>query len=397
MTGSARGLVARGGFVVDMDWQDGKLVKAEILSRLGGPAVAPGAPVPLLEEAFINPPPESRPGCYWYWINDNISKEGITKDLEAMARVGIGRAYIGHIFGEGDRWETPVGKVPFMSDAWWEALQWAVKEAGRCGVEIGFFNSPGWSQSGGPWVKPSQSMRYLAASETVIEGGRRVDQVLPVPEITTAPNAGGSEPERTGPKFTAKDFQDVRVIAFRQPETEAADIDMARVKASSPALKPLAALLDDSGATSVKIGPKARVIDFELDGILPVQSLRLDPLDHGYTLTCVVAASDDGRTFRELARHVEQRGHQGPRNKDPMLVPFPEHKIAKNLRVTLSASRRCRFRPRAEPPRGARPPRAQAARRDQPVGAPAVGCLRLGRPAGAVRRQRRWIPPRCSI
>ena len=130
-----------------------------------------------LRDTFRNPPPQTRPGCYWYWINDNISKEGITKDLEAMARVGIGRAYIGHIFGQGDRWETPVGKVPFMSDAWWDALQWAVKEADRCGVEIGFFNAPGWSQSGGPWVKPSQSMRYLAASETVIEGGRRVDQL----------------------------------------------------------------------------------------------------------------------------------------------------------------------------------------------------------------------------
>ena len=169
-------------------------------------AVAPGAPVPLLEEAFINPPPETRPGCYWYWINDNISKEGITRDLEAMARVGIGRAYIGHIFGEGPRWETPVGKVPFMSDAWWEALQWAVKEADRCGVEIGFFNSPGWSQSGGPWVKPSQSMRYLAASETVIEGGRRVGQVLPVPEITTFPNAGGSEQKADRRALHARGF-----------------------------------------------------------------------------------------------------------------------------------------------------------------------------------------------
>lgn len=38
-----------------------------------------------------------------------------------------------------------------------------------------------------------------------------------------------------------------------------------------------------------------------------------------------------------MTRHVEQRGHQGPRNKDPILVPFPETKT-KHLRVTLSAS-----------------------------------------------------------
>jgi hypothetical protein len=308
-------------------------VVAALLSLAGACVAGP------LEDSFRAPPPDTRPGCYWYWINDNISKEGITKDLEAMARVGIGRAYIGHIFGQGDRWQTPVGNVPFMSDAWWDALQWAVKEAGRCGVEIGFFNSPGWSQSGGPWVKPSQSMRYLAASETVIEGGGRVEQVLPVPEIKTFPNAGGMEQKQTGERFTEMDFQDVRVIAFRQPEPEAADLDMRQIKVSSPTLKPLDHLSDGSGRTSLKIGPKAQEIHFALDGTLPVQSLRIDPLDHLYTLTCVVSASDDGgKTYHPLAQHVEQRGHQGPRNKDPILVPFPES-TAKHLRVTLSATK----------------------------------------------------------
>jgi hypothetical protein len=295
-----------------------------------------------LEEAFRNPPPKTRPGCYWYWINDNISKEGITKDLEAMARVGIGRAYIGHIFNHEGPNDTPVGTVPFMSDAWWEALQWAVKEAGRCGVEIGFFNSPGWSQSGGPWIKPSQSMRYLATSETVIVGGRRIEQVLPVPEIKTFPKAGGLQQKPTGDPFTADDFQDVKVLAFRQPDAEAVDLDMARVEASSPTIQPLAHLLDGSARTSVKIGPKAQVIDFALDGSVPVQSLRLDPLDRLYTLTCVVASSADGKRFKQLTRHVEERGHQGPRNKDPILVPFPETQ-AKHIRVTVSASKPVSF------------------------------------------------------
>ncbi len=297
----------------------------------------PGEAAPLAS-SFVSPPPGTRPGCYWYWINDNVSKAGITKDLEAMARVGIGRAYIGHVFGQNERWQTPVGKVTFMSEAWWEAVQWAVREADRVGVEIGFFNSPGWSQSGGPWIKPAQAMRYLGASETIIEGGRRINLALPVPEIRTFPMSGGSKPEPTGPKFTDKEFQDVRVIAFRQPEAEANDIDMARVKGSSPTLKSLDALLDGSAQTSIKIGPKAHIVDFHLDGIPPVQSLSLVPLDQLYTLTCAVAASEDGTTFREIARHVEQRGHQGPRNKDPILIPFPETN-AKHLRVTLSASR----------------------------------------------------------
>ncbi|MCU0779366.1 MAG: hypothetical protein MUF86_17095, partial [Akkermansiaceae bacterium] len=136
--------------------------------------------------------------------------------------------------------------------------------------------------------------------------------------------------------------QDVRVVAFQQPETEANDLDMANVKATSPTLKSLAALLDDSVNTSVKIGTNAAVIDFVLDGAEPVQSLRLDPLDHLYTLTCVVAASDDGQNFRELTRHVEERGHQGPRNKDPILIPFPATQ-APHLRVRLSATKPVSF------------------------------------------------------
>ena len=295
-----------------------------------------------LQESFRHPPAETRPGCYWYWINDNIDKDGITKDLEAMARVGIGRAYIGHIYNHKGPNDTPVGKVPFMSDAWWEALQWAVKEAGRCGVDIGFFNSPGWSQSGGPWVKTSQSMRYLATSETPVTGRGKFDQVLPLPEIKTFPKAGGSQQEPTGPPFTADDYQDVKVLAFRQPKAEAVELDMRTIKAGSPTLQPLAPLLDGSKDTAVKIGPKPQVIDFAVDDVGLVQSLRIDPLDRSYVLTCVISVSDDGKTFTELGRHVEERGHQGPRNKDPILVPFPPT-MTKHLRVTLTSNRPASF------------------------------------------------------
>lgn len=289
------------------------------LLTIGGLVVS-HAQAPDLRASFANPPPEARPGCYWYWINDNISKEGITKDLEAMARVGIGRAYIGHIYNHNGTNDTPVGKVKFMSDEWWDALQWAVKEAGRVGVDIGFFNSPGWSQSGGPWISPAQSMRFLDASETVVEGGRRLDQVLPAPEIKTFPSSGGSKPVPTGPAFTARDFQDVRVLAFRQPDAEMVAPITARIK--SP----------------LKIGGKPQSIDFTITGDREVQSLRLVATEGSYTLTCVIAGSDDGNEFRELARHVEERGHQGPRIKDPMFIPVPPTQ-AKQIRVTLSANK----------------------------------------------------------
>jgi hypothetical protein len=151
----------------------------------------------VFSDAFQNPPDSTRPGVYWYWLRDNISKEGITQDLEAMRRVGIGRAYIGNVDA------TPVGRgsVKMFTDEWWEATAHAIREAGRLGIDIGVFNCPGWSQSGGPWVRPEQSMRYLAVSETKAGGPGTFSGILPAP---------------------AKPFTDVAVLAVpgEPPEPE---------------------------------------------------------------------------------------------------------------------------------------------------------------------------------
>ena len=283
-----------------------------------------------LEQDFKTPPADTRPGCYWYWINDNISKEGITKDLEAMARVGIGRAYLGHIYiFNNNTSDTPVGSVKFMSDAWWDALQWAVREADRCGVEIGFFNSPGWSQSGGPWIKPSQSMRYLAASQTRITGGGRISIPLPAPDIHTAPVAGGAQPITYAPKFTAKDFQDVSVIAVPALTQPAPIISSLRIngkveKADSP--------FDLSGI------PVA--IDIALQNPAIVQFVSLTPDAPRSDIQASVQVSTDGITYRDLTKYNERRGHQGARNEDPILIPLPPTESGRigYIRLTISST-----------------------------------------------------------
>jgi len=301
-----------------------------------------------IRKDFLNPPAETRPGCYWYWINDNISKSGITKDLEAMAQVGVGRAYIGHIYNyQSESTSTPLGDVKFMSDAWWEAVQWAVKEADRVGVEIGFFNSPGWSQSGGPWVKPSQSMRYLAHSETVIIGGKEIDQIIPAPEVTTFPVAGGSSPTQTGAKFTEKDFQDVSVIAFKQAESEANDVIMSEVKANSESINEIENLFDNSAESYVIFyADKDMIIDINMSEMSElrtgIQSVKLKPLDFGYVLGCRVEKSNDGKNYQQIADYSEQRGHQGAKIKDAIYIPFKETN-AKHLRLVFNVSKNVRF------------------------------------------------------
>lgn len=119
-----------------------------------------------LSESFRNPPDSTKPWCYWYWLDGDVSKEGITKDLEAMANVGIGRAMIGNV-----TLNKKTGPLKMMSPEWMAMTRHALAEAGRNGVDLYMFNGPGWSQSGGPWIKPEQSMRRVAWNEAEAEGG----------------------------------------------------------------------------------------------------------------------------------------------------------------------------------------------------------------------------------
>jgi len=154
-----------------------------------------------VESGFVNPPDSIQTSIYWYWISDHISKEGVVKDLHAMKEAGINRAFIGNI-GLSDQ-ESGVGNVRFYSDEWWEITHTALKTATQLGIDIGIFNSPGWSQSGGPRVKPDQSMRYLASTTISVKGGRQIDITLPRPESP----------------FTDS-FRDVKTIAYPAPDKE---------------------------------------------------------------------------------------------------------------------------------------------------------------------------------
>ena len=139
-----------------------------LLSFLAGFVTLPAAP---LDETFANPPDESKPWCYWYWLKNNISKEGVTKDLETMNKVGIKLAMIGNIEGGGP--------VKMFSPEWYEITRHALKEANRLSIELMMFNAPGWSQSGGPWITPEQSMRRVAWTEVPAQGGAFSAKVRP--------------------------------------------------------------------------------------------------------------------------------------------------------------------------------------------------------------------------
>ncbi|MDO4587067.1 MAG: glycosyl hydrolase [Planctomycetia bacterium] len=145
-----------------------------------------------LQKNFLDPTSIIRTGAYWYWLSGNISQDGVVKDLQAMKKAGINRAFIGDIGPSG----LKRGAVRTLTDDWWAAIHTALKTATELDIEMGIFNSPGWSQSGGPWIKYDRAMRYLTCSELRVTGPEKISKQLVQPE---------------------EEFQDVKVLAYPVP------------------------------------------------------------------------------------------------------------------------------------------------------------------------------------
>jgi hypothetical protein len=274
-----------------------------------------------LETGFANPPEQTKPWCYWYWISDNISKEGITKDLEAMKRFGIGEALIGNIFQENQA----VGPVKVLSEEWWQLIEHAIREGGRVGVNIGMFNCPGWSQSGGPWIKPEQAMRYMISSETRVTGPKRFVGKLATPKAQ---------------------FQDVAVLAFPAPshdgDTLAARLPQVKC---APAVAGAGLLVDGNPETSVAFpvtaggGNASVAVDIDLAEPLTARTLQVTPSGTPFGAQCVLQAADESGAFRDVRRFKCDRSNMGigvgfmPRG--PVTVSFPAT-TARRFRLVFS-------------------------------------------------------------
>lgn len=146
-----------------------------------------------LAAGFQSPPEPAKARTWWHWMNGVVTKEGITADLEAMKRVGLAGAYSFNV----DQLPIDDPSVAVLNPKWRELMKFAAQEAARLGLELGFHNSPGWSSSGGPWVKVEDSMQTLVfgAAEQFTGPGK-----------CTAKLATG--------KVTLDFYRDVAVLAF---------------------------------------------------------------------------------------------------------------------------------------------------------------------------------------
>lgn len=161
-----------------------------------------------MKRLFLSPPESARPGVYWYFMDGNLSKEGMTKDLESMKRVGIGSV----VFLEVNV-GIPRGHVDFLSTEWKDCFKHAVKECERLGISMILGIGPGWTGSGGPWVKGEESMRHLVSSVTRVTGGSK--QTIPLEKPSPKPPYFGEGAFTPELKEKWLDYyEDVAVLAF---------------------------------------------------------------------------------------------------------------------------------------------------------------------------------------
>ncbi len=206
-----------------------------------------------LESGFLNPPDAARPRVWWHWMNGNITKEGIRADLEWMHRIGIGG------FQNFDAaLMTPQivnHRLVYMTPEWKEAFKFTAELADSLGLEMAIAGSPGWSESGGPWVTPAEAMKKYVWSETRVTGGKPVSIILPKPPAATGPfrNLGMSggfsltgDKEPAMPEF----YADAAVVAWRVPEADRPMAELTPRITSSGGVFDLAALTDGDLATS---------------------------------------------------------------------------------------------------------------------------------------------------
>ncbi len=130
--------------------------------------------------AFVDPPSSGHIHAWWHWLDNAVTREGITRDLEAMKKQGISTATILNV-GLFDERDLGVPPVKFGTEEWYRMFEWALSEAGRLGMTIGAHNCDGWSSSGGPWIDPANSMKRCVWSRSEAEGGKKLEIRLQEP------------------------------------------------------------------------------------------------------------------------------------------------------------------------------------------------------------------------
>ena len=278
-------------------------------------AVATSAQTSLdaMKQGFEHPPSGARPRVWWHWMNGNITKPGIKLDLEWMHQVGIAG------FQNFDAaLQTPQvvdNRLAYMTPEWKDAFQYAIHLGDQLSMEMAIAGSPGWSESGGPWVPPSEGMKKYVWSETIVAGGQPFAGKLAHPPDDTGAFQSMDIHVEFGPQPAArpKFYADSAVVGFRVPSGEADD-DTTRAMITSSGGGLDAAMLSDGDLQKTTKVPIPALgseswIQFEYPSAHTVRAVTYVTKDPSFIDELVsgiatpdksLETSDDGQTFRKV-------------------------------------------------------------------------------------------------
>lgn len=227
------------------------------------PAVSAGDP---LSEGFASPSADHLPETWFHLIGGNVSKPGLTADLEAIRNAGFQGIQLFHGSASGGPWKNPVPQIECLSPSWDSMIGHAADECGRLGLRFTMQNCPGWAMSGGPWIKPSEAMRHLVWSRTDLDAADSSPALLP-----KSPDA----------KEAWRDYRDVAVIAFPTPLGDESPLPVPTIAASNRENLPWADVLAGKPGTSVRVNPSGEPAWVEVDFGKPVtlRSLELPSVE----------------------------------------------------------------------------------------------------------------------
>jgi len=257
-----------------------------------------------LEAGFKNPPDSAKPRVWWHWTGGNVTKEGITKDLEWMKRVGIGGAQMADI-GQGSG-QTITNPITFFTPPWFDTVKFAASESDRLGLEMSIFSCSGWSETGGSWVKPEQAMKKLVWSETDVEGPAKFNEKLPQPPSNNGSFGGlrglNSGANRAGRGGARTFYGDSAVIAFRTPSDELSMEELKPKVTSNGSEMDGAQLWDDNLGTVANIAADTNGVawvQYEFAQPITARAVTLIAQGRGVPYG-QIQVSDDGKDFRTI-------------------------------------------------------------------------------------------------
>lgn len=240
-------------------------------------------PKNILREQFLHPPAAAKPWVFWYWMQASVSREGITRDLEAMKEAGLEGAYLMPIKGANPAYTAH--PVVQLTPEWWEMVKHAMQEARRLQFKLAMHVSDGFALAGGPWITPALSMQKIVWSKRQVDGGEFNDTL-------------------SQPLTNEGYYKDIAVFAYPSPAGAGLSTrTQVPVVTSSKADTNLQRLvMPDNRVNFSSDDPCWIRYAFEQPFTCRTVIIRSRTSTNYQANRLVVEASDDGKSFRQVCR-----------------------------------------------------------------------------------------------